>query len=211
MFLFRLLAFLLLAASAAAQGVSVEQGAVTYTARDGSKRRLSDGPQDEQPVLSPNGRAVVFLRNLPGRSIAAGSGEVPARELWLVPVEGGSAHRLLAPRDDPKPERLLAGLQNPRFSPDGSVVYVESAAWATSGAIHAVEARSGRERFVVAGHSLTVVPSGPYRGCLVVMQHRYFLGGGSFDWYWLFRPEGKEVGPIGEDAGRFLEQEAAGR
>ena len=45
--------------------------------------------------------------------------------------------------------------------------------------------------------------SGEYRDFLIVQQHRYFLGGGSFDWYWLFRPDGKEVGPIGENANNF--------
>ena len=34
-------------------------------------------------------------------------------------------------------------------------------------------------------------------------QHRYFIGGGSYDWYWLLKPDGKEVGPVGEDTENF--------
>ena len=34
-------------------------------------------------------------------------------------------------------------------------------------------------------------------------QHRYFLGPGSYDWFWLFRPDGTEVGPVGEDTEDF--------
>ena len=37
------------------------------------------------------------------------------------------------------------------------------------------------------------------------MQHRYFLGGGSLDWYWLFTPTGKEVSPVGEMTDGFRE------
>lgn len=189
-----------------AQKAAVENGAIVFTTPDGAKRRLTSGPHDSEPALAPDGKSIAFLRTLPGKTIAAGSGEVPARELWLVSVDGtAKPRRLVEPRDDAKVERLLAGLQNPQFSPDGREIFFESAAWATSGAIHAVEVRTGRERFVVAGQSFAVVPRGEYAGCLIAMQHRYFLSGGSFDWYWLLRPDGREVGPIGENDDLFRE------
>lgn len=78
-------------------------------------------------------------------------------------------------------------------------------AYATSGAIHVVDTTNGKERFLMAGHGVEVIPSGEYRDCLLIGQHRYFLGGGSFDWLWLFRPDGKEIGPVGEDATNFKE------
>ena len=28
----------------------------------------------------------------------------------------------------------------------------------------------------------------------------YFIGGGSYDWYWLLTPEGKEIGPLGDES-----------
>jgi hypothetical protein len=48
-----------------------------------------------------------------------------------------------------------------------------------------------------------VLHSGKYRDHLLVSQHRYFLGGGSYDWFWLFDSRGKEVGPVGEDTENF--------
>jgi len=48
-----------------------------------------------------------------------------------------------------------------------------------------------------------VVTSGEYKDCLLVQQHKYFVGGGSYDWFWLLRPDGKEVGPVGEDTENF--------
>ena len=33
--------------------------------------------------------------------------------------------------------------------------------------------------------------------------HRYFIGAGSYDWFWLVRPDGKEIGPVGEDVENF--------
>jgi hypothetical protein len=48
-----------------------------------------------------------------------------------------------------------------------------------------------------------VVRSGEYRDCLLVARHRYFIGGGTYNWFWLLRPDGKEVGPVGEDTEHF--------
>ena len=37
-----------------------------------------------------------------------------------------------------------------------------------------------------------------YKDHLIVRSHRYFLFGGSYDWYWLYDPAGKrELGPLG--------------
>jgi hypothetical protein len=48
-----------------------------------------------------------------------------------------------------------------------------------------------------------VVRSGEYRDCLLVARHRYFIGGGTYNWFWLLRPDGKEVGRWGEDTENF--------
>ena len=80
-----------------------------------------------------------------------------------------------------------------------------SAAYAVSGAIHAYDVTTHQVRFVMAGNAPQVVPAGEYKGDLLVEQHRYFLGGGSYDWYWLFEPNGKEIGPVGETTDNFRE------
>ena len=70
----------------------------------------------------------------------------------------------------------------------------------TSGAVHVVEVATRRTRFVAAGNSLEVVPSGHYAGCLLVSQHRYWMAGGSYDWTWLLSARGSERGPVvGDD------------
>ena len=78
-------------------------------------------------------------------------------------------------------------------------------AWATSGSVHAYDFEKKTQRYVMPGNDPQVVPAGEYKGHLLVAQHRYFLGGGSFDWYWLFTQDGKEVGPVGETTDNFHE------
>ena len=59
------------------------------------------------------------------------------------------------------------------------------------------------DRSVCPAAEFEVVSSGHYRDDLLVQQHRYFIGGGSYDWYWLLKPDGKEIGPVGEDTENF--------
>ena len=72
--------------------------------------------------------------------------------------------------------------------------------------------RTGKERFVLPGDGLVVLSfcKGEYRDALAVIQHRYFLLGGSHDFYWLFSRDGrKELGPLGEyDSEADVEKEA---
>jgi hypothetical protein len=67
----------------------------------------------------------------------------------------------------------------------------------TSGAIHAVDVDGNHLRFVTDGSELRVVQSGPYKGDIIVNQHRYRFKGdtplGSYDWDWLFTPTGKQI------------------
>lgn len=138
------------------------------------------------------------------RSTAAPARPRPTK-LWTVGTDGKNAALLVRSAANPKPEALLAGLSAPQFSPDGKIVYFLSAAWATSGAVHRVDVATRKTAYVCPGNELEVIRTGEYRGHLIVQQHKYFIGGGSYDWYWLLRPDGREVGPLGENLEFFRE------
>ena len=46
---------------------------------------------------------------------------------------------------------------------------------------------------------------GTCRGYIVTSQHNYWWFGGSYDWWYLFTPDFKEVGPLGDDFDYFTE------
>ena len=83
------------------------------------------------------------------------------------------------------------------FSPNGKKVYFTTDAWSTSNAVHSVNIDGSNEHFVVAGRSFKVIPTGEYAGYLIVKQHEYCVYGGSYDWFWVFTPEGERLGPVG--------------
>ncbi|HEY6071487.1 MAG TPA: hypothetical protein VIU85_08955 [Chthoniobacterales bacterium] len=188
---------------AGAQKVSVQNGNVVLATAGGENKRLTNFGHDSEPVLSPDKKWIVFARTSPGKRIATGSGEGDETELWQIRVDGKEPTALVHSKQSDKMETLLAGFSNPRFSSDGKLVYFLSEAWTTSGALHVVDTTNGKEHFVCPALEFEVVPSGEYRDHLLVQQHRYFIGGGSYDWFWLIKPDGKEVGPVGEDTENF--------
>ena len=105
-------------------------------------------------------------------------------------------------------ESQISDFYEPRFSLDDKKVYFRSSAWTTSTAIHELDIATGKVRFITDGNDFIVVPSGEYTGKLAIIKHKYFLGSGSYDWYWLVDPKtgglAKED-PIGENLSDFFD------
>jgi len=192
-----------LLADANAQKVSVQDGNICLGGSAGEVKRLTSSGHDSEPALSPDGKWIVFVRTIPGKKISTGAGDANANELWQIRTGGKEATLLVRPKAGGRDENPLAGLSKPQFSADGKLVYFMSENWATSGALHVVDTTNGKKHFICPALDFEVVPSGEYRDYLLVQQHRYFLGGGSYDWFWLLKADGKEVGPIGEETENF--------
>jgi dipeptidyl aminopeptidase/acylaminoacyl peptidase len=185
--------------SAQSATVSVENGNLVFEPSPASlKKQLTSAGRDSQPQLSPDQKLVVFVRRTPGVTVP-GTDTLEATELWIIGTNGTGARRLLRGRPGKTPQTILANFEKPQFSPDGKFIYFLSAAWMASAAVHRLNVTTGKESFLCAGNSLEVIYSGKYTGHLIVSQHRYFLAGGSYDWPWLVTPEGRTVGPIGND------------
>ena len=192
-----------LTGSAFAQSVSVKDGNIQFTDKAGQTAAVTSSGRDSDPVLSPDGKWIVFVRKVEGQKISTASDEVDPTELWQVRADGKEATLLLKCRVSQDPHAVIAGFENLQFSTNGKLVYFYTPAWATSGAIHVVDTTNRKERLAFAGNDFKVVRSGEFRDCVLVQQHRYFVGGGSYDWYWLMRPDGKEEGPVGETTENF--------
>ena len=173
----------------------VEQGNVVIAGPDGVVRTLTRSGLDRDANASPDGRWVAFIRAYP----ASGADGTGRTELRVVARAGGD-ERILARSGETCGENpRLDGLSNPQFLGDSRQIVFESLFVVTSGSVQRVSTDGGACRYIAAANDVLVVRGGEYRDALILSQHRYFLGGGSYDWYWLFDVEGREVGPIGDD------------
>jgi len=188
-----------LTSTAYATTVTEDRGNIVVVDNNGFARQLTTTGLDASPALSTDTSRIVFVRRTPQKKVMTGAGEASADQLWTVNLDGTSPRMLIEGHEGTSPKSTLAALDTPMFSPDGRTVYFTSAAWATSGSIHAVAAAGGKERFVTDGNALTVVQSGQYAGSLIVSKHKYWLAGGSYNWFWLVAPSGEEKGAVGPD------------
>jgi dipeptidyl aminopeptidase/acylaminoacyl peptidase len=194
----------LTAIPAFAQTVTVKDGNIQFTDKSGQTTAVTSSGRDSNPVLAPDGKWIAFVRKVDGKKVSSASEDaLEPTELWQVRVDGKEPTMLARCRESQKMESVIAGFDDLQFSSDGKLLYFVTPAWTTSGAVHVIDTTNGKERYVFPGNNLKLVPSGEYKDCLLVQQHRYFVGGGSYDWFWLFRLDGKEVGPVGEDTENF--------
>jgi hypothetical protein len=191
--------------AANAVSVSLRDGNIYLRASPATEpRQLTAAGLDSHPRQSPDGELVVFVRSTPAQTVEVGAGEWEATELWTVRVDGTEAQMRVRGGTSATLETTRAGFSDPQFSPDGRRIYFLSQAWVTSRAVHVADLNTGEVRFVCPGNSLEVIPRGEYAGHLMVSQHHYFLGGGSYDWLWLVTPNGRVVGPVAEQGFRQL-------
>jgi WD40-like Beta Propeller Repeat len=197
---------LLLPGIAAAQSAAprvLSEGNGIVLERDGSKKELTKSPQDVEPVLSPDGRLVYYTRRAAGPRDEQFCGP-KADELRVVGVDGKNDKLVLSGHSG-DPEAQLCDFSNKQFSADGRRLYFMTPGWATSGALHVYDLRIRDERFLLPANDFLVLSfcKNEHKDDLAVRSHRYFVFGGSYDWYWLYDSSGKkELGPLGELADR---------
>ena len=180
-------------------------GHVYFTQDNNQTIQLTSSGQAHSPVLSPDKKSIVFIKTstkmIPERCRAFADTRTPyGKQIWIFNIEQKKEQLLVNNVFScDKPTEIIIDPKQLTFSPDSKTLYFLTSAWATSGAVHAVNIKEAIERYLLPANSLAVATDEEYKGNLIINQHRYFIGGGSYDWYWLFTPEGKEIGPLGEE------------
>jgi len=143
------------------KGLVYEEYGNIMLERNGEKRRLTGAERDSEPVLSPNGRWIAFNREIEGaveKCELAVHLDCPSDQLWLIDLENDSEELLLEPRADARDvKKVIYNFKGKAFSPDSQTVYFFTTAYAVSDAIHSVDIKEKKDRYVTHGNSLQVV------------------------------------------------------
>ena len=164
-------------------------------------------------MLSPDGKKVAYLHIRP--KVERDHDLFRGNEIWLMDVTGKNAKRLLKTRivdedADDAAETKLGQFNSLAFAAAGGRLYFLSEAWMTSDALHVIDLATGKQKYIVDGNSIFVIPAGRYVGHLIVEQRHYLEEGGASNFYWLLTPAGKEVlmaGETWEQAMQFVKRE----
>ena len=121
-------------------------------------------------------------------------------ELWLMDSSGSNAHPIVLDHEDEDSKKIITEINSPLFALNGKAVYFQTVTWVTSNAIHIFDLSTNKQHFVTDGNSLELIPTGKYKGYLIISQHRYYKtgDGGSYDDFWLVSPKGKAIKSLGD-------------
>lgn len=193
-------------------------GNIFYIDKSGEETQLTSTGRDRDPAIHPNGKWIYFIRTFEGQFVGekyypvtnkAISPVVLCEELWCINTDGSNARMLYKSQIDDAistldSDYMVATINNIQFSPSGDKVYFEASRWVTSAALHVMKPDGTDEKLLGPGNDTKIVLSTDrsdqdYSGYIVTNQHRYWLFGGSYDWYWLYDPDWNEIGPLGPD------------
>ncbi|KJV49647.1 hypothetical protein VH86_03950 [Pantoea sp. BL1] len=148
-------------------------------------------------VTAPGGKNVYYI--MAEESKKGTEDYEGGTQITLKNFATGKNEVLLNAKPSSEPKETLYGFSNLKLSQDAKTLYFETAAWATSSAIHSLDIATHKTNYITNGGLVCVVAGGEYQGNLIVQQHRYFLQGGSYDYLYLFDTKGKELGLLAGD------------
>ena len=207
------------------QSLYEKEGNLYYIGSDKNVKQLTFSGRDREPRLHPKGKWVYFVHSYEGKWVGdkyyPPKGKNPPKEnnsrvrvlkeeLWRIYNDGTGAvklYRCESGFDAPDPDYDVAYIENIQFSPNGDKIYFETPEFATESGLRVMDANGSHQKLLGAGTNTKIVLSSEikndnnrdYSGYIITAQHHYFEFGGSYDWYYLFTPDFKEVGPVGED------------
>ena len=173
-----------------------------YSKNENKVLQLTHSGKNAHSVLSPDQRWIAFITRsnyiIPRACAFSLTKTNYADEIRIVDLKKMRKKILVAVHPDcDHAKKVIIDPNDLQFSPDGKTLYFATSAWATSGAVHAVNVDGKKLRFVIDGNEYRVVQHGKYKSDLIVNQHRARFKGdtplGTYDWDWLFTPEGKQI------------------
>ncbi len=178
--------------SAAPQASVAEHfGDIQYDNGAGLKRDLTNDHRSGQPVLSPDGRSIVWIH-----IDSAADGEAKsATSLWIGDGFTGASRKLAGEQGADDLHAAIVDPEGAAFSLDGGYIYVTSALAPTGPGVHQISIATGQQKFVINGTLRSVLRTGPYRGDLIVDRRVPKAGGeeGSDEAAFIVGTDGKKV------------------
>lgn len=196
----------------------IEKEGRIYLIIQGNEIQLTTKGIYKSPVINPSGEWIYYVKVTEAKDNGdMGSVDPPIgyignyvfkEEIWRMDTTGERKSFVYKSPKPPKPNQTwytLSSIDNIQFSPSGDKLYFQSDPYTVTGTIWVMESDGSNAQLLSSGHSIRIIESNTdgtdnkYKGDLIVKQHRYFTFGGSYDWYWLFDPDFKEIGPIGDN------------
>ena len=181
--------------------------------------RLTYTGLNKSPVIHPSGEWIYYIKTTEANPDNGDMGSVDPpkgymgsyvfkEEIWKMKMSGESKSFVYKSPKPPEANQTwytLSSIDNIKFSPSGDKLYFQSDPYTVTGTMWGMDSNGSNAQCMSSGYSYRIIKSNTdgtdnkYKGYLIIKQHRYFTFGGSYEWWWLFDPDFKEIGPIGDN------------
>lgn len=153
---------------------------------------------EKSRVYSPDHKVFAFVKTMK-ETVPTGAGDVQASEIWLGDSASGKSQPLFKSGTKVATGQQIGDIaigdaSDLSFSLNGEKLYFLCGAYAVSGAVIETDLKTKKLRYVSDGNSVSVIPTGKWKGNLAVSRHKYHKEGGAYDWEWVVNSAGKELG-----------------
>jgi hypothetical protein len=176
--------------------VKVANGAIILVSPSGAERKLTRGPSDSDPSVTPDGKHVVFVRNFQGSRLPPSAQPRPQSirsEILRVGFDGGQLEVLFSGR-----VRFKQFAYDTYSSPKGRYLYFLVPLEAVSDGLVRLNLATGDLLVIMAAQRIVVLDKGRYKGFLIVQRRIQGSEGAAYP-FWLLTPAGHPVRQIGND------------
>ena len=192
-------------------GVSESSGNIYVRSEDGKLEQLTSLGLDSSPAISGDGSKVLFVRKQPEGFELRAISLTRSRKNLLVLRENDDQ---LKTSERSSAENVASSIVAPQFSPDGNEIFFYSQP-GNLGVIWRVDIAKRTAKMIAHSvipmqkNAFEVVPSGKFKGDLIVQKDAEKLTPGRLFLFWLIDPEGRNIGIVGtndSDVDQFRDQ-----
>ncbi len=162
-----------------------------------------DIPEGSLKITSPDQTKIAWVKSVPAAlspdcQALLLSDKSQVDQIWIFDLKTGKENLLVNSNlDCNHMEKAIVAINQLAFSPKGQILYFETNAWVTSGALHAININGSGLKYLTPSNGFKLITTGPDAGDLVINQHRYRYSKThqleSFDGSWIFTADGKEI------------------
>ena len=175
-------------------------GAIIQVSPSGAETKLTRGPSDSDPTVTPDGKHVVFVRSYPGSRLSPSVQPRPQSvhsEILRVGFDGKPPEVLFS-GDVRYKQFAYDTYSSPRLTPDGRYLYFLVPLEAVSDGLVRLNLATRDLRVIMPAQTIVVLDHGRYKGFLIVQRRIQGTEGAIYP-FWLLSPEGDPIRQIGND------------
>jgi hypothetical protein len=161
--------------------VSEVNGNIFFYYSDSSKKQMTFDGKDKNVIISPDEKAITFIRTWTEKTKEVGSCCWDDNSLYHIDIKTKQIKSLVSEVRSEDMKQVIVGIYHPEFNLHSDTIFFMTPAWATQNAMHGYSLKNNSVFFIKAVGNYNYIKKGRYKGLILATAdeyndsgHRYF-------------------------------------